>query len=61
MSLLVLYVPLDRSFIPIQFLLVVALNRFIKAIYEEYDYCKKVIKKHFNKHFVISVEDKRRF
>ena len=26
-----------------------AISRFIEAILKEYDYCKKVIKKHFNK------------
>ena len=36
-------------------------NKFIEAFLEEYDYYKKVIKKHFNKDFVMSVEDERRF
>ena len=35
--------------------------KFIKEILEEYDYCKKVIKKHFNKNLVMSVEDAERF
>ena len=38
-----------------------AVYKFIKEIFEEYDYCKKVIKKHFNKNFVMSVEDAERF
>ena len=38
-----------------------ALYRFIKAIFEEYDYCKKMIKKHFNKNFIMSTEEKERF
>ena len=33
--------------------------RFIKAILEEYDYCKKVIKEHFNKNLIISAEEER--
>ena len=33
-----------------------AVNRFIEAIFEEYDYFKKVIKKHFNKILVMSAE-----
>ena len=27
---------------------------FIKAILNEYEYCKKVMKKHFNKNFIMS-------
>ena len=38
-----------------------AINRFIETILEEYDYCKKVIKKHFNKNLVMSVEDEEKF
>ena len=38
-----------------------AVNKFIKAILEEYDYCKKVMKKHFNKNLIIYVDDERRF
>ena len=30
------------------------INRFIEAILEKYDYCKKVIKKHFNKNLIMS-------
>ena len=32
---------------------------FIKAIHEKYDYCKKMIKKYFNKNLVTSAEEKR--
>ena len=35
-----------------------AINKFIKTILDECDYCKKVIKIHFNKNLVMSVEDK---
>ena len=38
-----------------------AIYRFIEAILEEYDYCKKVIKKHFNKNLIMSAEDEERF
>ena len=34
---------------------------FIKAIPNEYDYCNKIIKNHFNKNLVMSEEDERRF
>ena len=38
-----------------------AVSRLIEAILEEYNYCKKVIKKHFNKNLVLSAEDEQRF
>ena len=38
-----------------------AANKFIEAILEQYDYCKKVINKHFNKNLVISAEDEEKF
>ena len=38
-----------------------AVNRFIEKILEEYDYCRKVIKKHFNKNLVMSAEDEQIF
>ena len=38
-----------------------ACYRFIKAILEEYDYCKRMIKKHFNKNLIMSPEEKERF
>ena len=31
--------------------------KFIKAILKEYEYCKKVMKKHFNKNLIISEEE----
>ena len=37
-----------------------AFKRFIEAILEEYD-CKKVIKEHFNKNLIMSVEDEEKF
>ena len=30
---------------------------FIKAILEEYTYCKKIMKKHFNKNLVMTEEE----
>ena len=38
-----------------------AINRFIEAIPEEYDHCKKVVKKYFNKNLIMSAKDKERF
>ena len=39
-----------------------AAYRFIRAILEEYDYCKKkMIKKHFNKHLIMSAVEAERF
>ena len=38
-----------------------AVYRFIKAILEEYDYCKKLIKRHFNKNLIMSAEEEERF
>ena len=32
-------------------------NKFIKAILKEYDYCKNVINKHFDKNFIMPAED----
>ena len=37
-----------------------AAYKFIKAVLEEYKYCKKIIKKHFNKNLVMT-EKKRTF
>ena len=34
-----------------------AADEFFKAIFKEYDYCKKVTKKHFNKNLIISEEE----
>ena len=38
-----------------------AINRFIKVILKEYDYCKKGNKNHFNKNLVMSAKDEQRF
>ena len=34
---------------------------FIKAILKEYEYCKKVMKKHFNKNLIMSEEEEHLF
>ena len=36
-------------------------NKFIEAILKEYGYCKKMIKKHFNKNLIMSAEEGERF
>ena len=38
-----------------------AVNKFIEAILKEYDNCKKITKKHFNKNLIMSAEDEKRF
>ena len=38
-----------------------AINKFIETCLKEYDYCKSVIKKHFNKNLVLSEKDEQRF
>ena len=38
-----------------------AAYEFIKAIFKEYQYCKKVIKKHFNKNLIMSEEEEEQF
>ena len=35
--------------------------KYIEAILSEYNYCKKIIKKHFNKNLVMSSEEEERF
>ena len=35
--------------------------KFIKAILKEYEYCKKVMKKHFNKNLIMSEEEEHLF
>ena len=35
--------------------------KFIKSILNEYNYCRKVIKKHFNKNLIMSAEEEERF
>ena len=32
-----------------------------KLLFEEYDYCKKMIKKHFNKNLIMSTEEEEDF
>ena len=32
---------------------------FVKAILKEYEYCKKVMKKHFNKNLIMSEEEEQ--
>ena len=36
-----------------------AISRFIKAVLQEYDYCKKVIRKHFNKNLIMPAEEEK--
>ena len=36
-----------------------AVNEFIKAILNEYEYCRLVIKRHFNKNLVMTVKDEK--
>ena len=38
-----------------------AIKKFVEAILKDCDYCKKIIKRHFNKSLVMSVEDEKRF
>ena len=38
-----------------------AVNKFIKSILNEYNYCRKIMKKHFNKNLVMSAEENERF
>ena len=38
-----------------------AVCRFIEAILNEYDYCKKMIKKHFKKNLIMSPEEEKDF
>ena len=38
-----------------------AAYKFIKAILKEYEYCKKVAKKHFTKNLIISEEKEEQF
>ena len=39
----------------------IAANEFIKANLREYDYCRKIMKKHFNKNLVMSAEEEEKF
>ena len=38
-----------------------AAYEFIKAIHKEYEYCKKVMKKHFNENLIMSEEEEKQF
>ena len=38
-----------------------AAYEFIKAIHEEYEYCKKVMKNHFNKNLFMTEEEEKNF
>ena len=38
-----------------------AVLKFIKSIFKEYGYCRKVMKKHFNKNLVMSAEENQKF
>ena len=38
-----------------------AVFKFIQCIFKEYDYCRKVMKKHFNKNLVMTVEQNEEF
>ena len=38
-----------------------AVYEFIKPILQEYEYCKKVMKKHFNKNVIMSEEKEEQF
>ena len=38
-----------------------AVFKFINCIFKEYDYCKNVIKKHFNKNLVMTAEQNEEF
>ena len=38
-----------------------AAYEFIKVILEEYEYCKKIINKHFNKHLIMTKEEEDLF
>ena len=38
-----------------------AVNKFIKSIFSEYNYCRRVVRKHFNKNLIISAKEEDRF
>ena len=38
-----------------------AINKFIKLILDEYNYCKKIMKKYFSKNLVMSAEKNEKF
>ena len=38
-----------------------AAYKLIEPVFEEYDYCKRIMEKHFNKNAVMSVDKEERF
>ena len=38
-----------------------AVYKFIKCIFKEYDYCRGVMKKHFNKNLIMIDEENKKF
>ena len=38
-----------------------AVNKFINSILKEYNYCRSVVSKHFNKNLIMSAEENERF
>ena len=38
-----------------------AVLKFIKCIFKEYEYCRSVVKKHFNKNLVMTAEENEKF
>ena len=38
-----------------------AVFKFIQSIFDEYSYCKNIMKKHFNKNLIMSVEEEEQF
>ena len=38
-----------------------AIFKFIQSVFKEYDYCKGVMKKYFNKHLVMTYEEEEEF
>ena len=38
-----------------------AVFKFIKCIFKEYDYCRSVMEKYFNKNLVMTVEQNEQF
>ena len=50
-----------KLFVSIKNLAKNAVYRFIEAVLNEYDYCKKMIKNHFNKNHSMSAKEEERF
>ena len=38
-----------------------AIFKFIQSIFNEYSYCRSVMKKHFNKNFIMSADEEKEF